>query len=103
MHDVAGCNLAKRKGATHVESVCLIFADCCFVAISIAAWTPLPVLATHLQLHHSIVRITEPAAKFAVDILQHEYVRVYVGLVERVEISSGEFVQRGRALRLNCG
>lgn len=52
-----------------------------------------------LQLRNAIVGTAKPPTKLAVDILHHHHIRVDVGLVVRVELSSRQLVQQGWALR----
>jgi Transposase domain (DUF772) len=55
------------------------------------------------QLGNAIVGAAEPPTELAVDILHHHHIRVDVGLVVRVEVLGGEFVQHGRALHDDGG
>ena len=57
----------------------------------------------HLQLGKAIVGAPEPPTKLAVDILQHDYIPVDVGLVALVKLLGRELVQLGWALRDDRG
>ena len=65
-----------------------------------ASASPTPVKA---QLGDAAVGAAEPAAKFAVDILHHDYIGVDVGLVVRVEVSGRQLIQHGCGLRDDGG
>ena len=64
-----------------------------------ASVTSSPTRVKHLQLRKAIVGATKPPTKLAVDILHHHHIRVDIGLVVRVKLSSRELVQQSLALR----